>query len=412
MRVFCFALLSYAALAVATGDFLFETDSDARWLGILYALDHPSWLLDPWLKPVITFLCAPVLALGGGAIALKVVQAALAAATLALTRAAAVAAGAKDEEALLAAALAGLAPYFVRNVASLLTEISCALFLAGALLLWLRDRPALSALVVSCSFLARFEGAFFALAWAPFLFRRRCWPGLALLGAAPAAWHLAGWAATGDATFLFSRQPHPWGHSGWGSGPWWWYVAMLPVAAGALVVPAVAGVKRAPGVALAAISAVLLGHTVLWTFGLLGAYGLPRYLVTVVPALAVAAAPGLERFPRLPRAALFLAAAAGALFVATWRPNSWLGARELARQPGALTDDATVARLAGGPFTRIRDWRAAPPGARIAWESRFADDEGAFREIPPERLALEWSITIPPRWPWERAWTGRIYRLK
>lgn len=409
-RLFLVSFLAYAAVALLTGDFLVEADSDSRLLGARYAAENPAFMLDPWHKPVMTTLAVAVIKLGGDAASLKLIQALLAALALGLIRAAAVRAGATPENALVAAALAGLAPFWVREIVSLLTEISCALFLSAALLLWLREKFALAALAVSFSFLARFEGLFYALAFAPFLFMKRSWLGLALLPAAPLLWHLAGWAATGDPRFLFHRQPHPWGHSLYGSGPWWTYLKLLPIATGALLVPALLGLRKAPPVALAVAGVVLIGHTVLWTAGILGSYGMSRYLVTLIPALAIAAAFGLERLGKWPRAGLFAIAVPCALGVVMYRPNTFEGARRLAEERGVLTDHPTVARFSGARWRRIDEWRTAAPGQRIAWESSFGDD-GAFREIPKERLREVWAVEMPARWPWERRWTGRIYEL-
>ena len=205
---------------------------------------HPTWLLDPWHKPVLTTLMAGVILAGGGAVGVKFVQAALAALTLVLIRAAARRFGAKERETLLAVALAGLAPFWVRGVASALTETSCALFLAAALYSWSRKWLVWSALAASFAFLARFDAVFFWAVWAPCLLRNRSCGGLACLAAGPVLWHLAGWAATGDAAYLLTHQPHPWGASHYGHGSWWTFLALLPVVAGALVLPAAAGLRR------------------------------------------------------------------------------------------------------------------------------------------------------------------------
>ncbi len=416
VRLFLAFFLVYAVVAVATGDYLAEADSDARLLGAREALSRPSLLLDPWHKPVLTSAVAFVLALGGGAVSVKLVQAAHAAAALALARAAAVRAGAREGDALFATALAGLAPFWVRGVSSALTETSCALFLALALWLWTRERPAPSALAASFAFLARFDAIFFWVALVPFLLRRRSFLGLACLLVAPALWHIAGWAATGDAAFLLTHQPHPWTGSIYGTGPWWTFLALLPVSAGLVLVPALLGVARAPAIAWAVVGATLVGHSILWTFGLLGSLGLPRYLLTIVPALAIGAAFGLDRLRgrRLRAGALVLATVAAA-GVAAYRPTSWRGAAELAsaaeRAGGALTDHPTVARLMGGGWRRIDAWRDAPPGTRIAWDPTFAD-LGAFRENPPDRLRPETTVRVPARWPWETESAGAVFRLE
>jgi len=409
--VFLAAFAVYAILAFATGEYLSEADSDARFLGAKWALDNPSFLLDPWHKPVMTTLMAGVILFGGAAVGVKLVQAALAAATLALLRAAALRFGAKEREALLAVALAGLAPFWVRGVASGLTEMSCALFLAGALYLWSREKFAWSGLATSFAFLARFDAIFFWVAWTPFLIRKRSWAGLACLPVAPLLWHLAGWAATGNARFLFEQQPHPWGASHYGSGPWWTFLALLPVAAGALLVPAACGLKRAPPITSAVCASVVAGHTILWTVGILGSYGMPRYLVTMLPALAVCAAFGFESVRGLARPALLAVAIGCAGFAAWYRPNSYLGARQLANVRGLMTDHSTIARIQGGDWVRVDQWRSAPEGTPLTWATSPGGNE-SFDSIPKERLQFEGSIVMPPEWPWEKQWEGRIYRLK
>jgi hypothetical protein len=411
-QLFAIAFAAYAILAFVTGEYMSEADSDARFLGARYALDNLSFLLDPWHKPVLTTLIAGVILFGGGAIGVKLVQAALAAAALVLMRAAALRFGARERETLLAVALAGLAPFWVRGVASALTETSCALFLALALYFWSREKFAWSALATSFAFLARFDAIFFWAAWTPFLFKKRSWAGLACLPVAPILWHLAGWAATGNAKFLLAQQPHPWGQSHYGSGPWWTFLALLPVAAGALVVPAAAGVKRAPRIAVVVCAAVLVGHSILWSAGILGSYGMPRYLVTMIPALAVCAAFGFEIVKSYARPALFAVATAAALFMAWYRPNTFAGAQRLAKVPKAITDHSTVARLAGGDWIRVDQWRRMPPGTPVIWESTLGGNE-AFDSIPKDKLAAERvSIVLPAAWPWEKPWEGRVYHLK
>ncbi len=421
-RLFLAAFAVYAALALATGEYLNERDSEARLVAARGAARGDALvLLHPWHKPVLTALAAGVLRLSGDVVALKVLQGALAAGALALAAAAARNAGARAGAAVGAAAAAGLAPFWVRGVVSLLTETSCAFLLALALWLWSRGRPALSALAVSVSFLARFDGFLFALAWTPFLLLprlaasasgagRRSWLGLAALAAAPLAWHLAGWAATGDPGFLVTRQPHPVTGSSYASGSFFTIAALLPATAGLVLVPAIAGLSRARGPALAAAGVALLAHSSMWGLGLMGSYGLPRYLVTIVPTLAVAGAFGLERFGRAPRAALFALAAAAAVATATYRDNAWAGEVRLARTPLALTEDPVVSRLNGGG-ARVERWPLARPGDAIAWDSVWTPD-GDFDAIPKDRLVLESTVREPARWFWEVDWEGRIYRIR
>ncbi len=405
--LFLVAFAGYALLAAATGIYLYTADSDSRYVNAQVSTHYPQFILDTWNKPVLTGLAAGVLALGGGVVAVKVLQGFLAALALALVADAARRAGASTRDAVTAAALAGLSPFWVRLVFSVLTEISCAVLLAAALNLWSRRRYALAALAVSCSFLARFEGFFFALALLPFLARKRSWAGIALLGVGPLAWNLAGWAVTGAPAYLLTRQPHDLELK-----PhfllWWLMLAMLPIAAGALLVPALARPRRVPGPALAIAGATLLLHSVVWTFGFMDSGGRPRYLVTIIPALAFAAAFGLQRFGRRGRAILFAVATALAGLFVVYRPNSWQGSLVLARTPGALTSSPTIKRLTG--VAGIAAWREAPPGTLIAWESGWAPG-GAFDEIPRERLTLLDEFHEPRRWPWEHDWVGRLYRL-
>jgi hypothetical protein len=163
-----------------------------------------------------------------------------------------------------------------------------------------------------------------------------------------------------------------------------------------------------PGPALAIAGVTLLLHTLVYTFGFMDSGGRPRYLVTIIPALAFAAAFGLEGFGRRARAFLFAVAIVLAGLILAYRPNSWWGSLALARTPGALTSSPTVKRLTGAEG--ITTWREAPAGTLIAWESGWAPG-GAFDGIPRERLTLLQEVREPKRWPWENDWVGRIYRL-
>ncbi len=405
--LFLAACAVYALVAVFTGDYLYTADSDSRFINAGHSTHDPAFILDLLNKPVLTGLAAGVIALGGGVVAVKVLQGILAALALALTSDAARRSGASAGNAVTAAALAGLSPFWVRLVFSVLTELSCAVLLAAALNLWSRRRWALAAFAVGCSFLARFEGLFFALALLPFLIRKRSWVGIAALGAAPLAWNLAGWATTGHPFFLLTNEPHELTLEP-NFAFWWLMPVMLPIAAGALLVPALARPGRVPGPALAIAGVTLLLHTLVYTFGFMDSGGRPRYLVTVIPALAFAAAFGLERFGRRARLVLFALAVVLAGVVVVYRPNSWRGSLVLARTPGALTSSPTVKRLTR--VEGITTWREAPPGTLIAWESGWAPG-GAFDGIPPERLTLLQEVREPKRWPWENDWVGRIYRL-
>ncbi len=410
-RVVVVAFLVYAAVAVATGRYLNERDSEPR-LGAarLAAGGDLTWLLHPWHKPVLTTLAAGVIALGGGVVGVKVVQGALAAAALGLAAAAAARWGARRSSVLLAVVLAGLGPFWLRGVVSALTETSCAFFLALALWLWSEDRPLLSALAISCSFLARFDGLLFAMAWAPFLVQRRRWLGVLLLGAAPLAWNLAGWATTGDPGFLLTHEPHPVTGSPYGHGSFLDVPALLPVTLGFVLLPALLGVRRAPRIALAAAGVAILGHTILWGFGLMGSLGMPRYLVTIAPAALVVAAFGVDRLARSLRVATVALALLAGLATLAYREIEWRGAVRLATWPQALTEDPLVARLNGGG-PRLSTWRDAKPGAYVLWESVWTAPE-VFEAIPATRLELVATLEEPARWPWEKDWTGRVYRLR
>ena len=78
-RLFLAAFAVYAALALATGEYLNERDSEARLVAARGAARGDALvLLHPWHKPVLTALAAGVLRLSGDVVALKVLQGALA----------------------------------------------------------------------------------------------------------------------------------------------------------------------------------------------------------------------------------------------------------------------------------------------------------------------------------------------
>lgn len=195
-------------------------------------------------------------------------------------------------------------PDYAAGVLAGMTEPLFGLLLTVSVLLALKQRWMLFAIVVSLLPFARSEGMLAVLLAGALLLIARQWKALPLLAAGFCVYALAGWYLLDDALWYFHNDPYGGQATGvYGYGKWWSYLAswklhfglitlvLLPVGAfGWLVV----WKKRLTPhflwillFVLALYAGIFAVHSYLWMFGLKGAAGLTRLLTMSLPAVTI-----------------------------------------------------------------------------------------------------------------------------
>jgi hypothetical protein len=319
-RAVGFAIAVFALLSVAcavTSDGFLTADALTHYLYARYALHRPTYLVDVWGRPLVTALYAVPAALGGR---LGVRFTSLALAVACSVVAYRIARGQGVRRPALALLFTLAQPLVFLNSFAEMTELPFATLAGAAFLAYQSQRWVLAAALVSFTPLARPEGFGLLLLAAAGLTLNRKWWALLLLPLPLLLWNHAGWE-------LYARH-----------GPWWrwladhWpysrnsvypagslfqFLALLPVVAGPLVLPAMligawrslrrdAASTESPHVRTCAFLAVaiplfiLLVHSLLYRLGKMASYGEPRYLLVAAPFWAVLSARGWEwAFERL-----------------------------------------------------------------------------------------------------------------
>jgi hypothetical protein len=301
----------------------------------LYARDswrEPWRLVDVWGRPLFTALYA-IPALGGYAAA-KMLTVVICIATAYQTWRLARKMG--FERSPLAIPLLVLQTSYLLLSSETMTEPLFALVFVAALRLRRAHRDAASAAMASLLPLARPEGFFLASLWALWMlfagddtrpFARRVLS-LGWLAVGMLAWWLLALAITHDPLFILHNWPHNWSPTvaTYGHGKAFDYIRrsaeilnawfLAPFAVGLVLLVA----RRRASELTSSVLFLLAVHSALWTFGLFGSAGYPRYFVCVAPASALIALAGwnaianlIERWSRavyLALATLVLAAAA------------------------------------------------------------------------------------------------------
>jgi hypothetical protein len=274
----------------------------SRWL-----FHYPQLAVDIWGRPVVSLFYALPAQLGPTAARLSSIVLGL---VVAWSAARLFSRAGGREPAFAVACTLGM-PFVFFQMYGILTELAFSAVLGAGFVAFRAGRPRAAALVWSLTPLARPEGFFVApLLAAVFLFGRRAHasPPLdvrrfacaSLLLAGTAAWWLGGLPVFRTADWMIEEWPRNWRvTSVYGDGHPLLFPGFVAVMATPLLFPFLAvGVVRwwRGGVRLeiATIAFVVLLHGVLWTFGLFGSAGYPRYLVTVAPLIGAATGAGIE----------------------------------------------------------------------------------------------------------------------
>jgi hypothetical protein len=426
-----------------------QLDSGYHYLFARWSWVHPEYLLSVWARPLFTLLYSVPAQLGYGATRLFTLLLCLLTAwqTWRLARELGLA---RPE---LAIPLLFLQPVFWQLSTGVFTESLFALLLVIALRLESNGRRIAAILVVSLLILVRPEGFFIGMFWGAWhtgeVFGRKAGRGQVvrrlagslLLAGGMATWWGAAWLMTGDPLWIIHHWPPDWNPDSQanGTGPVWWYLALLPLIVGPLALPAfLSGARQLwrEGIfrrGMGAFATIFIVHSILYTRGWFGAAGYARYFVCVAPVTAIVALAGWPDWgtARWRRAAL----AAGLIFCVIYgdvlhHGRDAIAIRDLYQRfrQSPATGELPVTRLVNSqPYMRIifdRDhWempglssdrdrnlatlRGLPPGTLVFWDAETGpgwyhltpvDLEAAGFELLLSRDYLLTGRLLPVRW--------------
>jgi hypothetical protein len=328
----CLGIAIFAAMslwaAVASKGFL-EMDACTHYMFARHGLSEPEYLINIWGRPLCT--CMYVLpAAIGGVLGVRVTSLILAIATGLIAYR--IAQKQNYRLPAMAAVLLFAQPLFYLHSFSELTEIPFAFVAILAFWAYQSRRFVVMAILVSITPSGRPEGIFLVgLAGLALLAHRR-WYYLFILPIPVLIWSYLGWRSFGSQPshhwYLWLKENWPYAmESAYGSGPWYSFIIQLPVLLSPLIFPAFfpgvylsirQGLKRlhkarteqGPHSRLPAFFTdhtarcqfiiafiplfILVVHSILWTFGMMGSNGELRYLLCVAPLWALLCAKGWE----------------------------------------------------------------------------------------------------------------------
>ncbi len=396
----------------------YQQDGGYHFLFARWAWVHPELLVGVWSRPAFTLLYSLPAQFGYPVAKLFTVLICAAGAwqTWRLANQLGIARPA------LAIPLLVFQPSFFLLCSDTLTEPLFALIFVVALRLQAAGRTIAGMLVASCMILARPEGFILGIAWGAWILLDRrdprpAWrrlPSTLLLASGAAAWWLAAWLISGDALYIKHHWPPDWIATGgpYGSGPIWGYAGRLPEIVGPLIaIPFVLGLalllkRRRLGLLTSSTLAILVAHSILWSFGGFGSAGYPRYMVCVAPAMALVALEGwnaiadrltsASRTVRLGLAGAVLAASAAFSVIYV---DAWVFSRDSRLVADAHADFVKSAR----PVKRVV-WSQAymailfdvDPWSAPSWGDRAKNLE-IILDLPSETL-VAWDAETGPGW--------------
>lgn len=453
------ALVVGACLLVAYPD-SYQQDGGTHFLYARDAWREPWRLVDVWGRPLFTVLYAvPALV---GYPAAKLLTVLICFATAYQTWRLATALG--FERRSLVIPLLFLQPSYLLLSSETMTEPLFALVFVSALRLRRANRATAAALLASLLPLARPEGFFIVALWAvwlliarerePSLVRRI--PALPPLAVGVVAWWALALAITRDPLWILHNWPHNWSptEASYGHGSPFDYLRRSAEILGAwFLAPFVVGLalllaKRRSTELTSSVLFILVVHTILWTFGLFGSAGYPRYFVCVAPAAALITLVGwnaiADVLARRSRALYLLVASivlAAALQSALryvddmpWSRDSW-AIREMIGAVPALPVDHLIASqsdmciqlectndgwfpLSSDSAENVARLRTTPPGTVAFWDTDLgpawyklsvADFQAAgFRIVRSRSYAMKGRL---PRFFWHKPGTIREQTL-
>ncbi len=306
-------LLSFVILGSAL--VLLYPDADQQDAGYHYLFARWSWhepyyLIGVWTRPLFTLIYSVPAQLGYPAAKSFTLLLSLATAWQSYR----LASQFRLERAAMVIPLLVLQPAFFLLFTETQTESLFALIFVVALRLYHSGRTRSALVAVSLLILVRPEGFFIGVIWGLWiLLSPREWPWwrrlLETLWLALGAimWWTIASLMTRDPLWILHDWPADWqmGSVANGQGPIFWYIVLLPLIVGPLLLPPfVLGLRhllrsREPLLGVSSFLALFALHSVLFWRGWFGAAGYPRYLVCVSPAIAIVTLAGWSRIGAL-----------------------------------------------------------------------------------------------------------------
>ncbi len=275
-----------------------QQDAGYHYLFARWSWNEPYYLIGVWTRPLFTLIYSIPAQFGYSASKLFTLMVCLATGlqTFRLARRLSM----PNSE--LVVPLLFLQPAYFLLFTETQTESLFALLLVVALSLHYAGRVRAGMIVASLLILVRPEGFFLGFLWWLWVLQsHREWPWWRRLceslwlGMGALVWWLAASLITRDPLWILHDWPADW-HAlsvANGRGPVFWYLLLLPLIVGPLLIPAfVIGLrrlleKRVFALGVSSVLTVLLLHSVLFWRGWFGAAGYARYVVCVAPAIAI-----------------------------------------------------------------------------------------------------------------------------
>ncbi|GAB2770066.1 hypothetical protein HNQ93_000427 [Hymenobacter luteus] len=292
-------------------------DSINHYLFARYAFEHPINFLESWSKPLVVELMALPAQLGLRAV--MVLQCVLVAAAAWLAYGAARAL--RLPWPWLAILFCYASPDYFRIQFSGLTEPTFALVLMAGVALVLQGRVSLGAAIVSFLPFARSEGFILLGLFGLYLLLSRHWRALPWLGLGFVVYGVAGLFVYQDFLWVFTHNAYPTRNENYGHGQWPHFILSLPGTIGWVLYALfwIGGFRMlwewskptarlrpekftAELLLVYGNVVVFIGaHTIFWTFGIFGSFGLTRVLCCVVPLISLIALRGVATLAGLAR---------------------------------------------------------------------------------------------------------------
>ena len=319
----CLGIVIFSALslwgAIESKGFL-EMDACTHYMFARHALEEPSYIINIWGRPLCTSIYM-VPATIWGVLGVRVTSLVLAIASALITYR--VAKNQNYRLPAMAAILLFAQPLYYLHSFSELTEIPFAFFAILAFWAYQKKQLLIMAILVSITPSGRPEGIFLDFLAAIALVSHRRWYYLPILAIPMLIWSYIGWRSFGSPAdhhwYMWVKENWPYAlQSAYGKGPWYTYIIQLPILVSPFIFPAlIPGVyisirqglakvgNRLPALFTDHIARcqfiivfipifILVVHSILRTFGLMGSSGELRYLLCVAPLWALLCAKGWE----------------------------------------------------------------------------------------------------------------------
>ena len=389
-----------------------QQDAGYHYLFARWAWAEPGYFIGVWSRPLFTLLYSLPAQVGYPATKIFTLLISLATAwqTFCMARDVGMA------RAQLAVPLLLLQPAFFLLFSVTLTEPLFALLFVVALRLDYHRKKSAAAWVVSLLILVRPEGFFVCVVWAVRLLfggdGNESWlvrvGRVAILGIGVAVWWLCTLLVSGDPLWLAHNWPSDWqpfSKTNLG-GPFWWYVAILPLIVGPFFLPQfVRGLidmfrGRVLVAGLYSFLAIYLVHAIMYARGWFGDAGYPRYLVCVAPITALATLTGWNRFALLQRRVVTGVLLSAAFLVCLFYVDGYLFTRD------SRAVDEVAATLPSGAmgFQRLvfsQSYMCIRLGCKpLHWlpmTSERARNLELLRSSPAETMVF-WDSDVGPKW--------------